>query len=289
MDRAPPVTIAIPFFDEERRLADAIRSVLAQTERDFELLLIDDGSRDGSLEIARSFRDARIKVFSDGARQRLPARLNEIAKRARGELVARMDADDVCHPDRLRQQLAMLRENPEIDAVGTWIGLVDADGDVLGVTETASLPATPQAALERGILAHASMVARRKWLLSNPYDETLTRTEDRDLWCRTVVASRFGVVPRPLYVVRLEGGAGFVGDYVEAQRQNRAIFRKHGPRIVGRKRTLRLVAESHAKALVMRVAHATKTTRRVLQRRGRLPTADEQAMVLEALAAAQRA
>jgi glycosyltransferase involved in cell wall biosynthesis len=289
-ERAPPVTVAIPFFDEERLLGDAIRSVLAQTERDFELLLVDDGSRDESLAVARSFRDPRITVFSDGERRHLPARLNEIAKRARGELVARMDADDVAHPDRLRAELEVLRGDPSIDAVGTWAGLVDGSGEPFAVAESASLPATAQTALERGVLAHASMVARRRWLLAHPYDEALTRTEDRDLWCRTVRTSKFAVVPRPFYVVRLAEDAGSVAAYVEAQRQNRVILRKHGPSIVGWRRTARLVAAAHAKAVVMRAAGATGMVRRLIRRRGRPPTEEERATILEALAAAaQRA
>src|SRR4051794_20441310 len=104
----PRVTIGIPFHDEERFLEQAITSVLRQSFADFELLLIDDGSTDRSLEIARSFDDPRIEVTADGRRRFLAARLNEITRRARGELIARMDGDDVAHPERLSRQLALL-------------------------------------------------------------------------------------------------------------------------------------------------------------------------------------
>jgi glycosyltransferase involved in cell wall biosynthesis len=287
---APPITVAIPFHDEAGSLGDAIRSLLAQTESDFELLLVDDGSRDESLDVARSFRDPRITIHSDGERRYLPARLNEIAKRARGDFVARMDADDISHPDRLRAEVDVLRNDATVDAVGTWAGLVDASGAVFAVAESAALPPTPMAALEHGILAHATMVARRRWLLANPYDERLTRTEDRDLWCRTASTARFAVVPRPLYVVRLCDGPGFVADYVEAQRQHRRILRERGPAMVGTLRTVRLMASSHAKALVMRAAGWTHLVRRVVHRRGRPPTRVECALIEEAIAAAlQRA
>jgi glycosyltransferase involved in cell wall biosynthesis len=92
------VTVGIPFYNEERYLADAIRSILAQSFSDFELVLVDDGSTDASRAIAQGFRDDRIRVLGDSRRRLLPARLNEIVANAKGALVARMDADDVSHP-----------------------------------------------------------------------------------------------------------------------------------------------------------------------------------------------
>lgn len=281
---APAITIAIPFRDEERYLAGAIRSVLHQTFGDFELLLIDDGSTDRSLAIARSFDDPRIVVSSDGAAKGLPARLNEIVGRARADLVARMDADDVIHPTRLERQLEAMRVDPSLDVVGTWVALVDENEEPFAVAECAELPATEARALERGVLAHATILAKRSWHLANPYDETLTRAEDRDLWCRTASSTRFGVVPEVLYVVRVSPrDTHFLGDYLVAQRQNRAIFLRHGPRIVGIPRTARLVAASAAKSAIMRAAHATGLSTRIVHRRGRAPTDAERARVRETL------
>lgn len=286
----PSITIAIPFRNEERYLAGAIRSVLAQTFGDFELLLVDDGSTDASLEIARSFRDPRVTVLSDGSRRGLPARLNEIVRRAQADLVARMDADDVVHPTRLARQIEAMRADPTIDVVGTWAALVDENDEPFAVAEQAELPATAARALERGLLAHATILAKRSWHLANPYDERLTRAEDRDLWCRTASSSRFGIVPEVLYVVRVSThDAHFLRDYLVAHRQNRAIFLRHGPRIVGVPRTARLVVESGAKSLVMRAAHAAGLSMRIVRRRGRPPTDVERAMIREALAAGRQA
>src|SRR5262245_13561202 len=129
MTRPPRVTVAISFNDEELYLAGAVRSVLGQTFEDFELLLLDDGSRDRSLEIARGFlSDPRVRVFSDGSRRHLAARLNEATRLARGRYIARMDADDVMHPRRLAVQVAHLDREPDCRAVGTWIALVTDDG-----------------------------------------------------------------------------------------------------------------------------------------------------------------
>jgi glycosyltransferase involved in cell wall biosynthesis len=286
----PLVTVGLPFFDEQRRLGDAIRSVLVQTFADFELLLVDDGSSDDSLAIARSFRDPRITVVADGNRCHLPARLNQIVRRASAPYIARMDADDVMHPTRLARQLAVLEARPSCDVVGTWAALADAEGHPFAVIESAPLPPSPKTALVQGILPHATVLGRRAWFAANPYNEALTRAEDRDLWCRTATTSEFAVVPECLYVVRVDvEKATFLGSYVESQRQNRRIFSMYGPATVGSVATLGLIASARAKSLVMSALMRAGFAARFVRRRGRPPTARELAMAHEALgAAAQR-
>lgn len=286
----PLVTVGLPFFDEEQHLGDAIRSVLAQTFTDFELLLVDDGSRDDSLSIARSFRDPRISVIADGARRHLPARLNEIVRRARAPHVARMDADDVMHPTRIARQLAAFDAEPSSDVVGTWAALVDGHGTPFAAVEPP--PPTPKNALRYGLLPHPTILARRSWFVANPYDEALTRTEDRDLWCRTARTSRFVVVPECLYVFRVDSEKrSFVASYLESQRQNRVIFRKYGPTMVGRLETTRLVAATYAKSVVMKTLARAGLAESLVHRRGRPLTERERVLAEEALAAgaAQRA
>ncbi len=91
-------------------LEDAIKSVLAQTFQDWELILVDDGSTDRSLEIARSFVDSQIRIISDGYNRRLPYRLNQIISEAKYDIIARMDADDLMAVDRLEKQIKVLNE-----------------------------------------------------------------------------------------------------------------------------------------------------------------------------------
>ena len=287
----PLVTVGLPFFDEARHLGGAIRSVLAQSFTDFELLLVDDGSRDDSLAIARSFRDPRIRLIADGARRHLPARLNEIVRSAGTPYVARMDADDVIHPARLARQVELLRARPSCDAVGTWVALADGHERVFAVGESGPLPASPRDALLHGILPHATLLGKRAWFAENPYDEALTRAEDRDLWCRTAATAHFAVVPECLYVVRVDvDKRSFLDSYVEGQRQNRLILAEYGPTLLGRLGTSRRIALTHAKSLVMEGLVAMGLAERLVRRRGRAPTERERALAHEAFAAAaQRA
>lgn len=289
MSAPPPLTIAIPFFDEEQHIGDAVRSTLGQTMPDFELLLVDDGSRDRSLEIAHAFRDSRVRVISDGRHLGLAARLNEIVRRARSELVARMDADDVAHPTRIERQLALLRSSGA-DVVGTWAGLFDGTERVFAVMESAPLPPTPRSALERGILVHATMLARRAWFQAHPYDEALTHAEDRDLWCRTAERATFAVVKEPLYAVRVDvREPDFGADYAAAQRVNRDLVLRYGPGAVGLVRTAELWLAAHAKERIMRVAARAGWAGRLVRRRGRPPTERERLLVEEALRSAREA
>ena len=107
------VTIAIPFYNAEKYLAQAIDSVVWQTYHNWELLLIDDGSTDRSLEIAKEYvlKDKRIKIFSDGDNKNLGYRLNQIPNLVDTLYLARMDADDLMDADRLKIQLDYLKNN----------------------------------------------------------------------------------------------------------------------------------------------------------------------------------
>lgn len=247
---------------------------------------MDDGSTDASLAIAKSFDDPRVVVLSDGRRRRLPARLNELVRRARSPFVARMDADDVSHPSRLAKQIEYLESSPACDVVGTWAGLVDDDGALLGILESPPLPAPKGVVLERGLLIHPSIMGRRMWFLERPYDEALTRAEDRDLWCRAVSDSTFAVLQEPLHVLRVSPhDARFLTDYLDAHRQNRQLIWRYGPDSVGRSRCLRMWSESLLKSVAMRFVVALQIASWLVARRGRPPMDVERSRIREAFEA----
>jgi glycosyltransferase involved in cell wall biosynthesis len=279
------LTIGIAFHDEEDRLEGAIQSILAQSFDDFELLLVDDGSADRSLAIARSFDDPRISVFTDGRRLRLGARLNQIVSRARGAFIARMDADDVSHPDRLRRQMEHLEREPECVAVGTWAAIVDDRGEPFGTIEAPGLR-PGGARIDGPPIPHATMVARADWLRRYPYDSSLARAEDRDLWCRVAGTSRIDVIEDVLYVVHASATrATFLEDYLDGQADLRRVLVRYGRDAPAR--TARAVAASFAKSGVMILANRMGQAPRLVRRRGRAPTAAERMRVEEALSAAR--
>ena len=120
MPTTPRLTIGIAFRNPGKHFELALTSVFSQTFTDWELLLIDDGSDDDSLILARGVRDVRVSVIADGLQLGLPARLNQIALLARGECLARMDADDLMHPDRLRRHPPLLNRGILACALSLW-------------------------------------------------------------------------------------------------------------------------------------------------------------------------
>lgn len=173
------ITIGIPFFNDSRYLGMAIRSVINQTYQDWVLLLVDDGSSDGSLEIAKSYaeNDNRITVISDGQNRQLPYRLNQIASLTKTSYLARMDADDIMHPERVERQLGILQENPKIDVLGTNAFTIDANNSITGVRCNFS-----EELVSVSGFIHPSIMAKTKWFQENPYDEKAIRVEDGLLW-----------------------------------------------------------------------------------------------------------
>src|SRR5262245_39958720 len=116
---APLVSVVMPAYNGERFVVEAVRSILAQTFRDFELIVVDDGSTDRTAELvaAEQSRDPRVVVHRQPSNQGFRIALNAGCALARGELIARMDADDVSLPERFERQVAFLRAHPEVGVV----------------------------------------------------------------------------------------------------------------------------------------------------------------------------
>jgi glycosyltransferase involved in cell wall biosynthesis len=136
---APIVSVIMSMRDSAATIDAAIRSIIWQSFTDWELILIDDGSRDDGAARAAKFADSRIRIVPH-PESRVPAcRRNEAVDLARGEFIAIMDADDICYPERLAVQVSVLRSNPGIDVLATKAVLFRRRGEVLGVMRT---PAT---------------------------------------------------------------------------------------------------------------------------------------------------
>ena len=181
----PRITVLMPVYNGEDFLRATMESVLNQTYTDFEFLIINDGSTDASAEIAASFSDPRIRIECNERNLGLIATLNRGLGLARGEFIARMDADDLSYPTRFERQLAFLDAHPEIGACGTWFEKVTPQG-----TTVMRMPESP--ALIRLFLLfdnpflHSSMMLRRTVLESHAlrFDPAYPHSEDYDLWVR---------------------------------------------------------------------------------------------------------
>ncbi|WP_083868166.1 glycosyltransferase family 2 protein [Halomonas smyrnensis] len=207
----PSVTIAIPFYNAESTLLDAVRSVFAQTHQDWELILIDDGSTDNSLDLARSIKDPRVRVYSDGLNRRLAARLNEVVSLASFDFIARMDADDLMAKDRIEKELEVLVNYEECDLVSTGVLSLTDDYQPVGLrTVNSSHVVSPRSLLlcSHGIV-HASILARKSWFERNRYREALPFAEDYSLWISSYSKGdlRIRFLSEPMYFYREDSSA----------------------------------------------------------------------------------
>jgi len=203
------ISIGIPIYNAEAYLATAIKSIWAQTYELWELILIDDGSTDNSLAIAKQFEkiDSRIRVISDGSNKKLPARLNQLIDESKYDYIARMDADDLIHPDRLAIQINFLEKNPSYDLVSTGVVSINAQNKVYGCRHVDDLYAGFKSVETAYPIVHASILAKKSWYERNRYNENYPRSEDYDLWCRAISKQdlRLAVLPDLLYYYREEG------------------------------------------------------------------------------------
>lgn len=197
----PAVSVAMSVYNGERFLAEAIESVLGQSFTDFELLALDDGSTDGTRAILEAYaaRDARLRpIFREN--KGLIASLNQLLAAARAPLIARMDADDVCMPERFERQVAFMAANPDYGVVGSRCDDIDDHGQPWPVRAVAH-PLTHEeflAAIELGLplLCHPSVMMRRDVALGvGGYHATFKHCEDLDLWLRLASATRIGNMP----------------------------------------------------------------------------------------------
>jgi hypothetical protein len=206
----PLVSVVLPCYDAERFLGEALESMLSQTFGKLEILALDDGSSDGTPRILEEFaaRDGRVRVLRNETNQGVIHTLNRGVAEAQGEIVARMDADDVAAPTRIERQVEVLAGRPEIDLVGTGVEVVDgSDGRPLrpwpvrcrepGGARFAALFATP--------VMHMTIAARAEAMRTYPYGGTpdSLHTEDYEMFARMLGdGAELCNIDEPLMTVR---------------------------------------------------------------------------------------
>ena len=202
------ITVGLPVYNAELFIKDTIQSILNQTYHNFKLLIVDDGSTDKSIDIINSFNDKRIEVIIDNKNLGLPYRLNQIAQLTKTKYLARMDADDIMHPDRISRQLSVLENNHNIDVLGTNVLSIDENNIIQGIRFKQ---------LDNELIAckhfvHPTIMAKTTWFLSNPYDLKALRVEDTELWQRTHKLFNFKMIMQPLLFYR-EFGSSYYKKY----------------------------------------------------------------------------
>lgn len=193
-------------YNAEKYIEEAIQSVLNQTYNNFEFIIINDGSKDNSLKIIEKFlsKDDRI-ILIDRENKGLVSSLNEGILKSKGNFIARMDADDICLPNRFEEQLNFMKKNSDVGVCGSWIKLFGEDFK----SKVWKIPSNDQRLkaelLFSSCFAHPSVMIRKNVLLDNDflYDESYTHAEDFELWIRLSNVTNFANINMVLLKYRL--------------------------------------------------------------------------------------
>ena len=192
-----------------RYLPQAVDSILRQSFDDFEFLILDDGSGDGSGKYLATQTDPRVRLVRNETNLGLTRSLNRGLDLARGDYVARMDADDVAIPQRLARQVGFLESHPEVGIVGSSRVLIDEAGDVVAHAPAAETDGRIRwKCLLGNPFAHPAVMIRRDVLDRHGlrYDERYRTAQDYELWTRLLAVSKGHNVPEPLLHYRLRAG-----------------------------------------------------------------------------------
>lgn len=198
------MSVILPVYNQAEYLPLAIDSVLCQTFANFELIIIDDGSKQNIQRVIEKYQDSRIKFIRNKSHAGLVHALNQGLGKARGDFIARMDADDICLPVRLEKQVAYLRSKPDVGVAASWIELIDASGRTIG-KETQLHTKDVYAFLTRANPFRHSSVMFRRSLVSKcgGYDPMLDGAEDYDLWLRYAKFARLAIISEILLQYRI--------------------------------------------------------------------------------------
>lgn len=203
MEHNPLISVIMPVYNGEKHLKPAIESILNQTYKNFELLLVDDASTDASLHIMQSYNDPRIRIIKNEKNLKLIKTLNKAIKLANGIYLARMDADDISLPKRLTTQVAFMKNNPDVGICGTWVKTIGIGKSMLCKTPV-SHKDNVATLLFRCSLMHPTVMMRKNIIEKHGlfYDENFPHAEDYELWVRASQHTKLANIPQCLLLLR---------------------------------------------------------------------------------------
>lgn len=204
----PKISVIMGVKNGERFLRESVESILVQTFNDFEFIIVDDGSTDATSEILKEYvaRDPRVKIITNVQNLGLTKSLNIGVRAARGEYIARMDADDISLPERFEKQVKFLDEHPDHALVGSWAEVIDEKGNKIGKFEYP----TEDAELKKILIKinpfiHASIMMRRNALGQiGLYDEAWRYGQDYELYFRLASVAKIANLPEFLLKHRVD-------------------------------------------------------------------------------------
>ncbi len=199
------ISVILTVFNGEKFLKEAIESILNQTYQEFELIIIDDGSTDSTLQIIDSYHELRIRLIENGHNRGQSYSRNLGIQKSKGEYIAIMDADDIALPNRLEIQYEYLKSNTEISLCGSWIEVIGEEGDFKKIRKVPTDNFEIKADLIFNCpIIHPTVMFVKKDFVENGffYDEEFRYAQDMELWSRAMFKLNFSNIPLPLLKMR---------------------------------------------------------------------------------------
>ncbi len=197
-------------YNAEKYIAEAIESILSQTFKDFEFIIINDASTDSTESIIKTYTDPRIRVINNEINLGISKSLNRGLNEAHGKYIARMDSDDIALPSRLQQQFDFMEQHTDIDIAGSWY---ECFGYRNGVIKTPlSHDEIESTLFFYNCISHPTVIMRKETLdnFDVKYDESFLFAQDYELWCRVTDRFKFANIPEILLKYRVhENQTGF--------------------------------------------------------------------------------
>ena len=201
----PKISVIMSVYNGMQYLKQAVKSILNQTYKNFEFIIVNDASTDSTPKYLKSLKDKRIRIVNNKKNVGLAMSLNKALKAAKGDYIARMDADDVSYPTRLELQLKYLLKNPNTDICGCWADLVEEKGKLIGEKK---YPKSPKAIYNTlpcyPCIIHPTFFAKKGFFTAlNGYDAGFEMAEDYDLLMRARKKFEMANVDKKLFAWRL--------------------------------------------------------------------------------------
>lgn len=203
--KKPKVSVLMSVFNGEKYLREAVDSILNQTFKDFEFLIINDGSTDKTEAILKSYDDPRIKVYNNRENIGLSKSLNIGLQMAKGEYISRQDADDISMPERLKMQVDFLNNHPDYAVIGTFAQVLNEDSGKTQLWKKPIADADLRKFLKKSnCIVHGSAMIRKSSLLDvGFYYAPMEKSQDYELWLRLSKKYKMANIPKPLYLWRI--------------------------------------------------------------------------------------
>jgi glycosyltransferase involved in cell wall biosynthesis len=216
------VSVVMAVFNGEKYLREAIESILNQTLRDFEFIIVDDGSNDGTPGILREYKekDNRIKIITNKENIGLTKSLNKAIKVAKGEYIARQDADDISLPERLEKQVDFLDKNRNVGVVGTFYYEINKEGKVIGrKTFPCDNERLRKSLIKYNPFFHGSVMIRKEVFLKvGLYNENFKKAQDYEFWFR--VANFYKLANIPEFLTKRR----YIKEMISYKEENEQIY-----------------------------------------------------------------